>query len=174
MGRRPGSWGTVTTDDNGDAYPDIGWAGGRPLSSYHLVGTESDSEPPGSGGRWDAAYDIWLNNGNPGANNGYEVMVWTNDHNWNIGNPIKVVTIDGVRYGFYQREGGSGPGSWLVRMPGSTHTVTNLSDVISFVVGYGGNYSGPADPVVDTVEYGWEISTVTNGQFTITSFSLGT
>ena len=159
------NWGVTSqqmfsTDCWVQTYPHIGWWGGGLLSSYSaLTATESETGPGHSLPlQWEAAYDIWLNNGHPGSDSGYEVMVWTDVAN--VGACCGVIarpTIAGVEYLEYQSQGGNGPVTDFIRVNGAQTTTTDLKAIIAYVASHGGNYSGPADPAVDTIEFGWEV-----------------
>jgi hypothetical protein len=143
-----------------ETYPHIGWKGGLRLSQYpKLTGVSAETGPGyGASLRWEAAYDVWLNNGQPGADSGYEIMVWTDTSNVSPnGSPKSTPTISGVKYRYYQDQGGNGPASWFVREVNAPACTTDLKSLIHYAVSQRGNYTGPADPVVDTVEYGWEV-----------------
>jgi xyloglucan-specific endo-beta-1,4-glucanase len=149
---------TFSTDCWVQTYPHIGWWGGKSLSSYPpIISTETETGPAGAGLRWEAAYDIWLNS-SAGSDSGYEIMIWTDTHGVSPGGSvISTPTIDGVQYKFYQGAGGNGPASWFVRVGNTTSAVTNLSEFIAYVASLGGNYGGGSNPVVDTIEFGWEV-----------------
>lgn len=176
------SWGVVSSQVFSTrcwvaTYPHIGWAGGRALSAYPPIVARETETGPGYGGKlqWEAAYDIWLNNSSPGADSGYEIMVWTDTSGVSpCCSVLATPVIDGVQYKFYQAAGGNGPASWFVREGNSQSTVTDLSKFIAYVAAFHGNYSGPADPVVDTVEFGWEVwgTGGAPASFQVSNFSL--
>lgn len=161
----PGDWGvtsrqTFSTDCWVQTYPHIGWWGGKRLSAYpRIIGNEAEKGPGHSSRlQWEAAYDIWLNASSAGADNGYEIMIWDDVSGVSPGGPvIATPTIGGVRYRFYQGAGGNGPVSDFVRTSNAVATVTDIRPVISYAVRHVGNYKGPPDPVVSTVEFGWEV-----------------
>src|SRR5215472_2504791 len=161
----PNDWGVTSQQTFSQScwvmtYPHIGWWGGGALSSYAGLSSSEAETGPGYGGalQWEAAYDIWLNNGSPGSDSGYEIMIWTDTSGVApccsiIAKPV----IDGVTFDLYQSQGGNGPASWFVREGNVGGGTFNLKDFIAYIASHGGNYPGPFDPQVDTVEFGWEV-----------------
>jgi len=150
------SWGVSSRqpDLRGPQYPDIGSALGGRLSSYPGLSSSESESGPRSEAAWEAAYDIWLNATAPGASNGYEIMVWTDVHGAPLpGTPVATPVIDGTRYRVYI----GADTTYLVRDKNVTRATTNLHDVIMWVTQHIPRYTGGTDPVVSTVEFGWEI-----------------
>jgi hypothetical protein len=152
---------TFSTDSWVQSFPHLGWSGGKPLSQYPQIVATSAEKGPGysSAMKWEAAFDVWLNS-SPGADHGYEIMVWTDVSGVAPGpQQIAAPTIMGTKYRVYQGAGGNGPCTWLVREGNAPSCTTHLKAIISWVTQTfkGGNYSGPANPTVDTIEFGWEI-----------------
>jgi len=151
------SWGVSSRQPalKGPQYPDIGSALGGRLSSYPGLCSSESETGPRSGATWEAAYDIWLDApGGPGASNGYEIMVWTDVHGAPLpGTPVATPVIDGTRYRVYV----GADVTYLVRDKNVTSATTNLHDVIMWVTQHIPRYTGGTDPVVSTVEFGWEI-----------------
>lgn len=141
-----------STDCWVQTYPHIGWWGGDHISHYPFLDVSTSESGPSNSYQWEAAFDIWLNS-SPGADAGYEVMIWTDTHNVSPCCLVGPVTIDKVRYNFYQGPGGNGPASWFVRIGNVKSSTVNIKDFLTYV----GAHGGPRNPVVDTVEYGWEI-----------------
>lgn len=173
------TWGVVSNQPYSlPQYPSIGWSGGRKLSSYTSLSSSATESGPGTvtGVYYEAAYDIWLNASAPGQANGFEIMVWTDtyQHGNTPGSYLGKATISGIPYTVYEGQGGNGPAVWLVREANAARSTTNLYQVIKTVVGEAANYTGPSNPVVSTVQFGWEIGGTggTNRSFNVTQFSL--
>lgn len=173
--RDPSSWGVLSTQTfNTDCwvqtYPHIGWWGGGLLSQYpQIISTEQEGGPSHTY-QWEAAYDIWLNS-SPGADSGYEVMIWTDTHNVSPGGPVLATpVISGVQYRVYQGQGGNGPATWFVRTANTTTATTDIRSILLYLA----SHNGPANPRVDTIEFGWEIWGTDNtlARFQVHEYSL--
>lgn len=144
-----------------EAYPHIGWRGGRRLTAYPAVTATFAETGPGHVAplRWEAAFDIWLNASSPGADNGYEVMVWTDVSGVSPGGSVLATPlIGGIRYRVYQGAGNNGPGmTTLVQVANTASGTRNLRAILSWVTAFRGAHPLPAGSVLSTVEFGWEV-----------------
>ena len=174
-----GNWGVVSNQPfSAPQYPDISWAAGKTLSSYPRLSSSACEQGPGNvpGVYYEAAYDIWLNAYAPGQPNGFEIMVWTDIHQHGLtpGSFAGNVTIAGVQYAAYEGQGGNGPAVWLLRTSNAGCATTNLYQVVKTVVTGAANYTGSKNPVVSTVQFGWEIGGTggANRSFSVTSYAV--
>ena len=141
-----------------ESYPAIIWAGSAGLNSYSgFVATHSAAGPGyGSSMQWETAFDIWLNASAPGASDGDEVMIWTDTSNVSPGATTETVTIAGVQYLYHAAPIGSEKA--FIRVTNTPNDcVTDILAVLKWYVENSGNYSSGADPVLSSVEFGWEV-----------------
>jgi Glycosyl hydrolase family 12 len=95
-----GAWG-VCADQPGVGWPypeqKLKFAYPQPLASLTTLTTSYSQQLP-SAGRFDSAYDLWLN-GAPEATDSVELMIWTDNNGEETGNtPAGTIRIDGVSY----------------------------------------------------------------------------
>jgi len=107
------SWYAVSNQPNNggavETYPDTEYdIGGRnslsstPISGWNSITSTFSEAFPSGVGEWDAAYDLWLNNGHT------EVMIWnewSGAQSYWPSKATQTLTLGGVPYSFYDSNG---------------------------------------------------------------------
>src|SRR6185437_93168 len=162
------NWGVFSTQPSTSgvkSYPNISKSIGIALNSLSSA-TSSFKESNPSGGNWESAYDIWLNG------SGIEVMAWT-DVSGNVGplgSSVGTVSLDGNTWTLYSGNNGSNPSYSFVRSGNETSGTVNILDLLKYLENTKGYFT---NPMLSTIQYGWEISGTNNAQenFTINNYS---
>lgn len=166
VSNQPGVPGNNQNHGYVQTYPCLTWAGSKSLSHYTQIRADHAETGPGYSDKfqWEAAFDIWLNAEAPGDSNGYEIMIWHDTSLPSYSSPgayahvIAEPVIDGVQYVVWQGAGGNGPATWFMRKTNAPATTTHILDILKWWKTIKGtNYTGPADPVLSTICYGWEV-----------------
>lgn len=141
---------------------------GKTIAQYKSLETCFGEEgPTPSGGEWDYAYDMWLDNWD------IEVMVWNDWTDTNIYPPpdARAVTIDGV--GYHEFKGG-GSNEWIYTR--DTRVRSGCFDakaILEDLIAHPSTSGITSNSSPNAIEYGVEIAS-TNGpeEFRITNASL--
>jgi hypothetical protein len=165
------SWGLYATQPdtpNVKSYSNIGVNLHVPLDSLSSA-TSTFHETNPVGGAWESAYDIWLNG------TGIEVMAWTYVSGGvrPLGYPVSTVTLAGSTWTLYTGDNGHNPTYSFVRNGNETSGTVDLLSLLKYLEKTGGYFS---DPVLSSIQYGWEI-TGTDGvqkDFTMNEYSAST
>ncbi|MBS2965447.1 cellulose binding domain-containing protein [Actinocrinis puniceicyclus] len=162
------NWGVFSTQPNTSgvkSYANISKNVGVALNSLSSA-TSSFNETNPSGGNWESAYDIWLNG------TGIEVMVWTyvSGNVGPLGSSVGSVTLDGNTWTLYAGNNGTNPTYSFVRSSNESSGTVNILDLLKYLENTKGYF---ANPMLSTIQYGWEISGTNNTQenFTVNNYS---
>jgi hypothetical protein len=162
------NWGVFSTQPSTSgvkSYANISKSVGTPLNSLSSA-TSTFNETNPSSGDWESAYDIWLNG------SGIEVMVWTyvSGNVGPLGSSVGTVSLDGSTWTLYAGNNGSNPTYSFVRSGNETSGTVNILDLLKYLENTKGYFS---NPMLSTIQYGWEISGTNNAQqdFTINNYS---
>jgi hypothetical protein len=169
-----GNWYVTATvnDPTGDVmtYPNSRYQldNAPKISSLNEVTSTFADSGPNAGG-YEDAYDIWLNGVADSGSNNDELMIWTQNHGQTpIGSPVTTATIDGCSYTAWRgnRENGGAYMAFVAKSGFASGTM-NLMAFFQWVIAQGWV---PADPTLNQVDYGVEISSTDNAPATF-SFS---
>ena len=156
----PGNWSVTANMPASNkavvSYPDVQQiyttrsGAPNPLSGYSSI-TSSYSEKSPGGGDYEAAYDIWANNGTQ------EIMIWVDNHGQTpAGSVVGSASIDGVGYQIWS-EGRAGavstPISMVMDSTQSSGSV-NILDDLNWLQSNGYVQSGSG---INQIDFGWEI-----------------
>ena len=165
------NWGVSATQPDTPgvkSYPNISKSVNVALNSLSSA-TSSFSETNPVGGNWESAYDIWLNG------TGIEVMAWTyvNGDIQPLGTPSRTVTLDGNTWTLYVGSNGHNPTYSFLRQGNETSGTVDVLGLLKYLENTGGYFS---NPVLSSIQYGWEIDSTDNVQknFTINDYSAST
>jgi Glycosyl hydrolase family 12 len=177
--RSAAQWRVSTFEPAGSsvrAYPNVGESLGQPISDYtQVVATFADTMP--TGGREEAAFDIWVN-GAPGTSSTahmIEVMVWTSTHRtMPSGGPVTTATIGGQAFTVWecQASGCAGHPYYAFVLTGNESSGrVNILAFLHWLISRG---LVPASDPLTQVQDGWEIAS-TGGStetFSMTNYQL--
>ncbi|HXR70878.1 cellulose binding domain-containing protein [Actinocrinis sp.] len=162
------NWGVFSTQPSTSgvkSYANISKSVGVALNSLSSA-TSSFNETNPSGGNWESAYDIWLNG------TGIEIMVWTyvSGNVGPLGSSVGTVSMDGNTWTLYAGNNGSNPTYSFIRSGNETSGTVNILNLLKYLENTKGYF---ANPMLSTIQYGWEISGTNNAQenFTINNYS---
>ncbi|HEU5429054.1 MAG TPA: cellulose binding domain-containing protein [Actinocrinis sp.] len=162
------NWGVFSTQPSTSgvkSYANISKSVGVALNSLSSA-TSSFNETNPSGGNWESAYDIWLNG------TGIEIMVWTyvSGNVGPLGSSVGTVSMDGNTWTLYAGNNGSNPTYSFIRSGNETSGTVNILNLLKYLENTKGYFS---NPMLSTIQYGWEISGTNNAQenFTINNYS---
>lgn len=165
-----GRWGLYATQPDTPgvkSYANISKNVGVPIDSLSSATSSFNETNPG-GGNWESAYDLWLNG------TGIEVMAWTyvNGDATPLGRPQRTVTLGHDTWTLYVGDNGHNPTYSFVRQGNETSGTVDILGLLKYLrsSGYFSN------PVLSSIQYGWEVSSTGDVQkdFTMNSFSAGT
>ena len=149
------------------SYPDTEFlVSDKTVSQYNSMTSCFGGTAP-SGGEWDFAYDIWLDNYN------IEVMIWNDWTDTNIYPPsnARATTIGGV--GYHEFKGG-GANEWIYTRDNRTSSgCVDLLGIFNDLAANPSSSGMSANSVPNAIEYGVEIAS-TNGteKFQITNATM--
>ena len=150
-----GVWSQQNYTSGVEAYPDVSRTINRSISSLSYVTSGFTVTDP-SQGAYEAAYDIWTQDG---AN---EIMLWTDVHNVGpLGSAVGYVTLDGVTYHVYKGWNGSNNVFSFVDTSTVTSGSFNILDILRWIQNSAGWMS---NETLGKVQFGWEITTENPGQ----------
>ena len=162
------NWGVFSTQPSTSgvkAYANISKSVGVALNSLSSA-TSSFNETNPSGGNWESAYDIWLNG------TGIEIMVWTyvSGNVGPLGSSVGTVSMDGSTWTLYAGNNGSNPTYSFIRSGNETSGTVNILNLLKYLENTKGYF---ANPMLSTIQYGWEISGTNSAQenFTVNNYS---
>jgi hypothetical protein len=165
------NWGiTATQPDtpNVKSYANVSKNVGVPLNSLTSAVSSFDETNPADG-NWESAYDIWLNG------TGIEVMAWTyvNGSAQPLGQPERTVTIGDNTWTLYVGNNGHNATYSFVREGNETSGTVDVLGLLKYLENTGGYFS---NPVVSSIQYGWEITGTDNvpKSFTMNDYSAST
>jgi hypothetical protein len=177
--RSAARWRVATFEPAGSAvraYPHVSESLGQPISDYtQVVATFADTMP--TGGRAEAAFDIWVN-GAPGtASTAHmiEVMVWTSTHNtMPSGAPVTTATIGGQAFTVWECQASgcaSHPYYAFVLSGSESSGAVNILAFLHWLISRG---LVPASDPLTQVQDGWEIASTggTTETFSMTNYRL--
>jgi hypothetical protein len=124
-----------------------------PVSSFaRLSSTFAESMPRTQSFGAEAAYDLWLENGN------FEVMIWVDNHSRApAGSQVGRISLDNQEFDVFQN--GSAMFSFLLT---GSQEKTGSVDILAFLRWLVGQHYLRASAGVSQVDFGWEIAS-TNG-----------
>jgi hypothetical protein len=167
------NWGIHATQPDSPgvkSYANIGVNLHTALDSLTSV-TSSFNETNPVGGSWESAYDLWLNG------TGIEVMAWTYESGGvrPLGQPVGTVTLGGSggTWTLFVGNNGHNPTYSFVREGDESSGTVDLLSLLKYLEKTGGYFS---DPVLSSIQYGWEITGTGNAEkdFTMNEYSAAT
>ncbi|HEV2371071.1 MAG TPA: hypothetical protein VGS19_02785 [Streptosporangiaceae bacterium] len=158
------------------SYPNVTENLGQPISAYTTIeATFAETMP--TGGREEAAFDIWVN-GAPGTSNTahmIEVMVWTDTHRTRPAGTLTArATIGGQTFNVYECPTSACVGHPYYAFRLTQNEAAGQVDLLSALKWLTANGLVPASDPVTQVQDGWEIGN-TGGiteTFAMTNYAL--
>jgi hypothetical protein len=132
-----------------------------PLSNFNSI-TSSYNESGPSTGDYEAAYDMWANNGS------IEIMIWVDNHGQTpAGSVVANPTIGGIGYSVYKA---GSTVSMVLNSQASSGTVDLLA-ALNWLKSSGDE---PSDLAINQIDFGWEICSTggSTQKFTMNSFTI--
>jgi hypothetical protein len=142
----------IYTESNGDADP---------LSNFHSI-TSSYNESGPATGDYEAAYDIWANNGS------LEIMLWVDNHGQApSGSVVATPTIGGTGYSVHQYNS-------TVSMVLNSQSSSGTVDLLAALNWLKSNGYEPSDLAINQIDFGWEICSTggSTQKFTMNGFTI--
>ncbi len=142
----------IYTESNGDADP---------LSNFHSI-TSSYNESGPATGDYEAAYDIWANNGS------LEIMLWVDNHGQApAGSVVATPTIGGTGYSVHQYNS-------TVSMVLNSQSSSGTVDLLAALNWLKSNGYEPSDLAINQIDFGWEICSTggTTQKFSMNNFTI--
>jgi hypothetical protein len=153
------------------SYPNISYSPGKAVSAYNTYTSSFDITVP-SGGKWEMAYDIWVQNS---SQTQVEIMLWVNYTKGSVF-PAGSLGKSGVSTGghtwdvYYGAYGGHDVVS-LLRTSNTTSATVDIKAILDWIIANKGNFQ--SDWTLYQVQFGPEIVADSGVQsFICNSFSV--
>lgn len=171
-----GVWAQHPDTSGVKSYPNVTKSIGKTLSSISTLKSSFNVTRPSSGD-YASTYDIWTNGYT------YEIMLWMNkygdvkpiSYNWNAsGQPVAVVSnvsVGGHTWNVYQGSNGSNIVYSFVRTSNTNSGTVDILAVLKWINNRGW-FNGTQ--TVNTVQFGFEITSSTGSDFRCNSYSVTT
>jgi hypothetical protein len=160
-------WGFATNQPatNGvKSYPNIGISPRKVISSLNSYTSTIDiTNPVGTAGTWEAAYDIWVKNPGDAGNTRIEIMIWMYV---NKAGPISSIvgsvkpTLGGYTWTVHYGSNGSNATISFVNSVNVTSGTVDILAMLNWLIANNTTQYGQFDSSwsLDQVQWGWEIS----------------